>query len=64
MDGCAGVRLGSGHVYSQQINEWSGIEESVGMEKPSNLSCTVFTSKLRILTLFYKIIIHNRFLSC
>ena len=64
MDGCAGVGLSSGHVYSQQINEWSGIEESVGMKKPSNLSSTVFTSKLRILTLFYKIIIHNRFLSC
>ena len=47
MDGCAGVRLGgsSGHIYSQQINEWSGIEESVGMGKLSNTSSTVFTSK-------------------
>ena len=48
VDGCAGVRLGgsSGHIYSQQINEWSGIDESVGMEKLSNTSSTVFTSKL------------------
>ena len=40
MDGCAGVRLrgSSGHIYSQQINEWSGIEKSIGMEKLSNTS--------------------------